>query len=495
MRLSDLLCGVECEVFHRQKKLSEIEISGICSNSGLAQKDSLFVCIRGSVLNGIDYAKEAIQKGASAILAAKEEEEKLKEILKAYRDCTGILVKDERKVLALLSAEYEGYPQRKLKLIGVTGTKGKTTTVSMIWKILSEAGIKTGMIGTIEQYDGEKHIPSACTTPDAISLHKSFRRMADNGCKVCVMEVSSQALKLKRTYGIEYEIGVFLNLGKDHISALEHANMEEYMTCKRKLFLQSKTGIGNMDDPYYVQMFRDTPCRKKSLGIYRGDIQAEEIHTDQWFHGNPGVSFRADGVTYELPIPGRFTVYNALAAISVCRELGIAKEMIRRVLETFTVRGRMQFFDIPKGGKAVIDYAHNAMSLKSTLETLRAYHPQRLITVFGCGGNRDPARRTEMGKVSGILSDFTIITSDNPRWEEPETIMDEIEKGVEMANGVCLRIKDRKEAVFYAIEMAKEGDLIVIAGKGHETYQEIRGTKYKMDEQELVKEACTHKLL
>ncbi|OUP01157.1 UDP-N-acetylmuramoyl-L-alanyl-D-glutamate--2,6-diaminopimelate ligase [Drancourtella sp. An210] len=493
MKLSGLLHTIAYERLEGTKEIPNTEVTGVFSNSRDVIPGSIFVCIRGSVCDGITYGREAIEKGAALVAAPKEQKEELKAILKAGNECAGILVEDEREALSVLAAAYEGYPAESLVMIGVTGTKGKTTTAYMIRHILEDAGYRVGLLGTIEQFDGEKSIPSVHTTPDAVCLHRELGRMRENGCDICVMEVSSQALKLERTYGIMFDIGIFLNLGKDHISRFEHSDEAEYLECKRKLFLQSDFGVGNRDDKRYDAVFRDTPCRKITYGIRSGRFRAENIFTDTWVDGRPGVIFTQDKTEYAIPVPGEYTVYNALAAIAVCRMMGVDKEKIRKTLRQFSVKGRAEFIKIPGGAVAVIDYAHNAMSLKSFLDTMRKYRPHRLITVFGCGGGRAKDRRYEMGRVSGLLSDLTVITSDNPRWENPEDIMEDIEEGIRETKGDYIKIPDRRKAVDFAVGMAREGDIIVVAGKGHETYQEIQGIKYEMDERRLVEEACMHR--
>lgn len=494
MKLSGLLHTITYEKLETEKKISDPEVRGVFCDSRKVCPDGIFVCIRGSLQNGMDYAAEAIQRGAAAIVARKEEKERLRLLLENHKDCMGILVEDERKTLSLLAAAYEGYPAEALFLIGVTGTKGKTTTTYMIRHLLEKAGYKAGLIGTVEQYDGEKSEISEHTTPDAVCLQNDFHRMIENGCDICVMEVSSQALKQSRTYGVTFDVGIFLNIGKDHISSLEHENEEEYLECKKRLFFQSDYGIGNRDDPNYERIFRDTHCKTIPFGIENGIFRAVEVQEDTWVEGKPGIRFKQNGTEYAIPVPGRYTVYNALAAITVCSLIGVDTETMRKAFLTFSVKGRSEFVEIPGGGVAVIDYAHNAMSLRCFLETMRKYRPRRLITVFGCGGGRAKDRRFEMGEVSGILSDLTIITSDNPRWERPEDIMHDVEIGIRRTKGQYVCITDRKKAVAYAVGMAKEGDLVVIAGKGHESYQEINGIKYEMDERRLVEEACTQKL-
>lgn len=495
MRIGELLSAVAYKPAEKKLRFPDYRIKGVSIDSRECQEGYAFICIRGSICNGSLYAEEAIRRGARLLIAHESEERYLYEIISRYPECDGVFVEDERKAAALLAAKYEGEPAKSLKMIGVTGTKGKTTTVCMIRKILSEAGIPTGMAGTIGQFDGEKFVVSEHTTPDAVSLQKLLARMRDHGCKACVMEVSSQALKMKRTEGICFDIGVFLNLGEDHIGKFEHQDQEEYLACKRRLFLQSKEAFGNADDPAFEKIFEGIGCPVYTYGLRKGKSRAKEVQSAVFVDGHPGVEFDISGVHFRIPAPGLFTVSNALASVCVCRSCGVPEEEAAKSLRDFSVKGRMEFVTIPGGAQAVIDYAHNAMSLKSILETLRIYHPRRVITVFGCGGQRARDRRFRMGEVSGKLSDLTIITSDNPRWENPEAIMDDIESGIRKTSGKYLKITDRREAVNKAVDMAGPGDLIVLAGKGHETTQEIKGVYYQMDEVELVEEACTQKLL
>lgn len=495
MKISELLSAVAYEPIEKNLRFPDYRIRGISIDSRECEEGYTFVCIRGSVCNGSIYAEEAIRKGARLLVAHESEREYLYGIICRHPKCDGVIVKDERKAAALLAAKYEREPAKSLKMIGVTGTKGKTTTVCMIRKILSEAGILTGMSGTIGQFDGENFALSEHTTPDAVSLQRLLGKMRDHGCKACVMEVSSQALKMKRTEGICFDIGVFLNLGEDHIGKLEHRNKEEYLACKRKLFLQSKEAVGNAEDPAFEKMFEGICCPVCTYGIQKGENRAEEVQSAVFVDGHPGVAFNVNHIHFKIPVPGLFTVSNALAAVCVCRLCGVPDEAAAKSLRDFRVKGRMEFVSVPGGAWAVIDYAHNAMSLQSILETLQSYYPRRIITVFGCGGQRAKERRFRMGEVSGRLSDLTIITSDNPRWEHPEAIMDDIETGILKTSGKYLKITDRREAVKRAIEMAGPGDLVVLAGKGHETTQEIKGVFYQMDEVKLVEEACTQKLL
>ena len=411
--------------------------------------------------------------------------------VEAPEGLTVIKVKDTRYALAMTSAAYFGYPAEKLKVIGITGTKGKTTTTYMVKSILEEVGIRVGLIGTIEAIIGDKSIPANNTTPESYTIQKYFAEMVEAGCECVVMEVSSQGLKLDRTAGIPFEIGIFTNLGEDHIGPNEHKDFDEYKYCKSLLFKQSKIGIGNVDDKWFKDIFKDATCEVETFGFSdKADIRATDVkHISR--PGYLGVQYHVAGLMdfdVEIDIPGDFSVYNSLTAIAVCRHFGVPVEDIKKALKVARVKGRIEMIKVSDDFTLMIDYAHNAMALESLLDTLRDYHPERIVTVFGCGGNRSKTRRYEMGEVSGKLSDFTIITSDNPRFEEPQAIIDDIVVGMKKTDGKYITICDRKEAIKYAIEHGRPGDVIILAGKGHETYQEIKGVKYDMDERVLIKE-------
>ena len=406
-------------------------------------------------------------------------------------DVTVILVKDTRYALALMSAAYFGYPADKMKIIGITGTKGKTTTTYMIKSILDGVGHKVGLIGTIEAIIGEKHIPAANTTPESYTIHKYFAEMVEAGCDCVVMEVSSQGLMLHRTAGIPFEIGIFTNLGKDHIGPNEHKDFEDYKRCKGLLFRQCRLGIANVDDKYFKDVFRNATCRVETFGFSENaDLRAENVKLVSR-PGYLGVAYHVSGLMdfdVEIDIPGKFSVYNSLTAIAVCRHFQVPAEKIKEVLKQAKVKGRIEMIKVSDEFTLMIDYAHNAMSLESLLTTLKEYNPKRLVCLFGCGGNRSRDRRYEMGEVSGRLADLTIITSDNPRFEEPQDIIDDIKIGIGRTDGKYVEICDRKEAIKYAIANGQPGDVIVLAGKGHEDYQEIRGVKHPMDERVLIAE-------
>lgn len=480
MILTDLLERLEYEVVQGS---DVAEVTELTNDSRKVVPGSVFVCISGAVSDGHAYVKEVAEKGAAAVVVEKQVE--------APDSVTVIHVDDTRYALALMSAAYFGYPAEKLKVIGITGTKGKTTTTYMVKSILEGVGHKVGLIGTIEAVIGDKTIPASNTTPESFTIHKYFKEMVDAGCDSVVMEVSSQGLMLHRTAGIPFEIGIFTNLGEDHIGPNEHKDFEDYKRCKGILFTQCRLGIANVDDRWFEDVFRHATCRTETFGFSgKADLRAMNVeHVSR--PGYLGVRYHVGGLMdfdVEIDIPGKFSVYNSLTAIAVCRHFDVPVEEIKKALKVAKVKGRIEMVKVSDDFTFMIDYAHNAMSLKSLLDTLRDYEPGRLVTVFGCGGNRSRTRRFEMGEVSGRLADFTVITSDNPRFEEPQAIIDDIITGIEKTDGLYIAICDRKEAIRYAIEHGRAGDVIILAGKGHETYQEIKGVKYDMDDRVLIAE-------
>lgn len=478
MKLQELIQDMEYECL--QGSLDK-EISTLIYDSRKAEQDAMFVCISGAVRDGHDFAKEVVEHGVTVLLVEKEVE--------VPADVTVLRVADTRLGLAQASAAYFGHPARELTTIGITGTKGKTTATYMVRSILEHSGYKTGLIGTIETIIGDEVIPSANTTPESYVVQESFRKMVDAGCKCVVMEVSSQGLMLHRVGGFVFDYGIFTNLEPDHIGPNEHKDLEDYIHCKSLLFRQCRQGIFNGDDKHLPQIMEGHTCKVETYGLGEHvDLRATDIHlTDKG--GTLGVAYHMSGLMdmdVEIDIPGKFSVYNSLTAISICRHFGVREEVIKNALAQIRVKGRVEVLDVSPKFTLMIDYAHNAMSLESLLTTLREYQPKRLVCLFGCGGNRSRDRRFQMGEISSRLADLTIVTSDNPRNEEPQAIIDDIVTGVRGADGEYVTIIDRAEAIRYAIENAQEGDVIVLAGKGHEDYQEICGKKYHMDERELV---------
>ena len=458
-------------------------VNELVYNTAKVTKDSLFVCIKGAAFDSHEAAASAAENGAAVIVAERA--------VDVPEGTTVVLVKDTRYALALLSAAYFDYPAKKLKVIGITGTKGKTTTTFMIRSILEHAGIRTGLIGTIETIIGERHIPACNTTPESYTIQEYFAEMVKAGCQVVVMEVSSQGLKLHRTAGILFDIGIFTNLAPDHIGPNEHESFEEYLECKGRLFRQCETGIVNIDDEHCMEVLEGHTCRLETYGFSeKADLRASDVSL---IHrpGYLGVAYHVSGLMnfdVEIDLPGSFSVYNSLVSIAVCRHFQIPEKDMLEALAVVQTKGRIEKVKVSDEFTLMIDYAHNAMSLESLLTTLKEYHPKRLVCLFGCGGNRSRLRRFEMGEVSGRLADLTVITSDNPRFEEPQAIIDDIRTGIEKTDGKFVEIPDRKEAIRYVIEHGEPGDVIVLAGKGHEDYQEICGVKYPMDERVLIRE-------
>ena len=479
MKLSDLLERLEYECL--QGSVDQ-EVTGLAYDSRKAEKGSVFVCIPGAVRDGHEFGPQVAEKGAAALIV----ERKLD-----IDGITQIKVKNARYALACLSAAYFGHPAEKLKTIGITGTKGKTTTTYMVKDILESAGIKTGLIGTIETIIGEERIPASNTTPESYIVQESFAKMVEAGCQAVVMEVSSQGLMLDRVAGFTFDYGVFTNLEKDHIGPKEHKDMEDYIHCKGLLFQQCKLGLVNGDDQHLEKVLEGHSCKIETFGLKDSDdYQAKNLQLEHK-PGFLGIRYDLCGkenFAVDVDIPGRFSVYNSLTAIAICHQFGIAPELIQKALSEVKVKGRVEIVPVTDSYTLLIDYAHNAMSLESLLTTLREYHPKRLVCLFGCGGNRSKDRRYEMGEVSSRLADLTVVTSDNPRYEEPEAIIADIITGVKRGPGEYVKITDRKEAIRYCMLNAQEGDVIVLAGKGHEDYQEIKGVKHHMDERDLIRE-------
>ena len=461
----------------------DVNVSELVYNTRKVKKECMFVCIKGATFDSHDVASEAAKNGAVVIVAEHP--------VDVPAGTAVVLVEDTRYALALISAAYFGYPAKKLKVIGITGTKGKTTTTFMIRSILEHAGISTGLIGTIEVIIGDKHIPAHNTTPESYEVQEYFAQMVAAGCKVAVMEVSSQGLKLHRTAGIRFDIGIFTNLAPDHIGENEHASFEEYMECKSRLFRQCDIGIVNADDEHCSDILKGHTCKVETYGFSeKADLRASDLKLVNR-PGFLGVDYHVSGLLnfdVEIDMPGRFSVYNSLVAIAVCRHFDIPKEDMLAALEVVQTKGRIEKVKVSDDFTLMIDYAHNAMSLESLLTTLKEYNPKRLVCLFGCGGNRSKLRRYEMGEVSGNLADLTVITSDNPRFEEPQAIIDDIKTGIAKTSGKYVEIIERKEAIRYVIENGRPGDVIVLAGKGHEDYQEICGVKHPMDERVLIAE-------
>lgn len=485
MILADLLERMDYSV---EQGSIDMEVTDLIYDSRKAKAGACFVCISGAVRDAHDFAGEVAEHGVTSVIAEKD--------VKVPEHVTVIRVDNTRLALACMAAAWFGHPAEKLKTIGITGTKGKTTTTYMVKSILENAGFKVGLIGTIEVIIGEKKIPAANTTPESYMVQQYFKEMVDAGCDSVVMEVSSQGLMLHRVGGFVFDYGIFTNLEPDHIGPNEHKDFDDYARCKAMLFSQCRQGIFNADDSHLEKILEGHTCQVETFGMSENaDLRAMNIKLLRK-PGILGITYKSEGLLnldVEIDIPGKFSVYNSLTAIAICRHFGVKEEDILKALRDIHVKGRVELVPTGADYALMIDYAHNAMSLKSLLTSLREYDPGRLICVFGCGGNRDPHRRFEMGEVSSNMADLTVVTSDNPRWEEPMAIIEDIKTGVEKGPGKYVTIPDRKEAIRYCVEHARSGDVIVVAGKGHEDYQEIEGVKYHMSDREMAEEILAGK--
>lgn len=466
--------------------LSNIDIKGIQYDSRSVKEGELFVAIKGFNVDGHHYINKAIENGASVIVIED----------KAYcsDNYNWILVSDSRAALADLSARFYAYPSRKFTLIGITGTNGKTTTANLIAQILEDQGEKIGLIGTIHNRIASKIIPVERTTPESRDLQELFSEMVQNDVSYVIMEVSSHALDLMRVRGSEFDIAVFTNLTQDHLDY--HETMEDYFSAKEKLFLelndnsfksQQKYAIFNKDDSWGKFLSEKYIRNQISYSIEEdANFKAEDIKISA-----QGVGYKIHQKEVNLKLTGKFNVYNSLAALAVASAVNIPLEEAIKSLELIEgVAGRFQVVDNPYGFSVIIDYAHTADSLINILTTAGEFVQNKIITVFGCGGNRDKGKRPKMGEAAGKYSDYCIITSDNPRFEDPEEIIADILPGIKKGKkpDQYKIIVKRKEAIEKAVELAAKGDIIIIAGKGHETYQEINGEKYPFDDKQIVEE-------
>lgn len=500
MKLKYLMNGLE---YVCAQGSDDVEINQIAYDSRKACTGGVFICIDGADYDGHLFAEEACTKGAAAVIVTRN--------VDLPNNVTVLRLKNTRQALAIMSANYFGTPARQLKTIAVTGTKGKTTTTYMVKKILEEAGKRVGLIGTIETIIGDKIVEATNTTPESFEIQRCLQEMVEAGMDCMVMEVSSQALMQDRVFGITFDYGIFTNIEKDHIGDKEHKDFADYGYWKSRLFRQCRVGIANCDDSHFKLIMRDATCIIETFGMSKkADLRATDMRLFQ--SGNIlGVEYLVSGLldmNVRVNVPGKFSLYNSLAAIAVSRHLGAKEEHIKKAMEDIRVKGRVELVHVNKKSSAtanadectnpqnfsvMIDYAHNAMALESLLKSLREYNPKRLVCLFGCGGNRDRNRRFEMGEISSRLADFTIITSDNPRHEEPSRIIKDILVGVAKASGDYIVIPDRGEAITYAIKNACDGDMIIIAGKGHENYQIAGDTKSHFDDREIIESiSSTH---
>lgn len=457
-------------------------------DSRKAAPDTVFVCMKGARADSHDFIPPVISAGCRVLVVERPVE--------VPGDVTVILVDNGREALALLSAARFGYPAKKLITIGVTGTKGKTTTAHMIRTILEACGKKTGMIGTTGIVIGDETLPTVNTTPESYTIQKAFADMAEAGCQYVVMEVSSQGLKMHRVDGITFDYALFTNLSPDHIGPNEHADFQEYLYYKSQIFRRAKIGVLNLDDEHYQEIRSHASCPIYDFSLKTPcDFYANQI---DYVSGNGfvGVEFSIKGrydARVRVGIPGLFNVYNALGAFGIASFLDLPKEKVEKALEHMRVNGRMELVYSSDQFSILVDYAHNAVSMESLLNTLRAYRPKRLVCVFGCGGNRAKDRRYSMGEIGGKLADLCILTADNSRFEKTEDIIQDIKSTLVPTGGAYLEIPDRREAIAYAINHAEEGDMIAVIGKGHEDYQEENGVRHHFLDREVIEEVLVQK--
>lgn len=473
MILSDLLKDVEIKDVQGN---IDMNVSGIAFDSSKVKPGDVFVCIVGFKTDGHSYALDALERGAVAIIAQRKIENTA---------ATTVIVDDTRNALSKAAAALYDYPFKKFTLIGVTGTNGKTTSTYLIKSILESCGKRVGLIGTNQNMIGTAVLPSHHTTPDALELMELFSRMAKEGVDAVVMEVSSHSLALDRVAACEFDVAAYTNVTQDHLDF--HKTMDNYIEAKSILFTQAKRGALNKDDSAFEKIKSRSTCEIMTYGKDGGcDLTAKNV-----VYGASGVKFDMclgeKCVETSLAIPGEFSVYNALTAASCCILAGLSLEETADGLKTAKgVKGRIEVVDVPRDYTVIIDYAHTPDGLLNILKTIRGFAKSRIVTVFGCGGDRDKTKRPKMGKIAGELSDYCVVTSDNPRSEEPMAIINDILEGISQTNCEYKVIENRFEAIEYAIDNAKAGDVILLAGKGHETYQILKDRTITFDEREIV---------
>lgn len=474
MKLKDLLKGVE--VLEASADM-DTQISAVCYDSRKVQPGSLFAAITGFTTDGNRYIPMALEKGAAAIVTA----------VRPDTQIPYVLVSSERLALAQIGANFYGNPAKQMKLIGITGTNGKTSSTLLLKHILQTTrGAKVGLIGTMDIMIGDVSVPAERTTPESLDLQMLFGKMRDAGCAYAIMEVSSHAIALDRVGGLRFDVAAFTNLTEDHLDF--HKTMENYCDTKAQLFTRCDKAVANCDDPWF-----DRVCAKAACGVLTTSVKQDaalRAEAVQLFAD--GVQFRAvagrESAAVKLPIPGKFTVYNALTAIGCAMQLGIALADAAKALASAKgVKGRVEV--VPTPGKpytVLIDYAHTPDGLENVLSSVRGFCKGRLIAVYGCGGDRDPIKRPIMGEIGTRLADWAIITSDNPRTEDPNAIIADIVKGIPGDRKNYEVIENRINSIHHAMDIGQKHDIIVLAGKGHETYQEIHGVKHHLDEREVV---------
>lgn len=485
MQLTKLLKNIDYTLL---KGKIDIDIKDIYYDSRTIKKDIAFICLVGIDTDGHDYIEEAIKNGSNCIIVCKD--------ITIDADVTIIKIKDTRTELSILSANFFDNPADKLIKIAITGTKGKTSTSWMIKSILEQNGDKVGLIGTIGTLiDGTIHSHKN-TTPESYQIQKFMRQMVDSNTKYLVMETSSQALKVGRINNIIFDYALFTNLSLDHVGPREHPTYEDYINSKALLFKQSKIGILNKDDQEFHKMIKQATSQNYTYGQNESNLDLnisniKALNTSSFLGTAFQVTTAKEKITFKVSAPGEFSAYNAASAILLCQLLNIDNQTIQKGLENFKALGRCEIFNINNKFKVIIDFAHNKISMESIIQTIKNYKPNRVITIFGCGGGRSFDRRYELGVISGKLADLSIITTDNPRNDDIDKINNDIKQGVISQHGNYLIIKDREEAITYALKHAQENDIILLLGKGHENYQEIKGIKYNFNEKEIINNFIT----
>ncbi|NLG25312.1 MAG: UDP-N-acetylmuramoyl-L-alanyl-D-glutamate--2,6-diaminopimelate ligase [Clostridiales bacterium] len=461
-------------------------VKSLCADSRKVESGALFFCIPGTRIDAHDYAPQAIAAGAVAVVVDRQ----------LPIDATQVIVRDVREALSLMAAAFFGNPAKKITLIGLTGTKGKTTASFLVKSILETAGHRTSLIGTVCSMIGDEEVPASLTTPDPIDFQSLLRRMADAGVTHAVMEVSAHALALRKMEGVRFAAAAFTNLSQDHIDFFH--TMDNYLAAKMLLFTpdKCKTALYNADDERVAQAMAAVPAAVPTHSV--GIRASAEIYANDIEVGERGCSFRLTfnkrfRLSVQLKLSGIFNVYNAMMAAALCDAVGVKPDAIRRGLEAVrSVPGRIELLETETPFRVILDYAHSPDSLSNILTTVRQTTPRgKVIALFGCGGDRDHAKRPMMGEIGGRLADFSILTSDNPRSEDPMDILAEIEEGIKKTDGRYTVIENRREAIRWALTHAQPGDVVVLAGKGHETYQEIKGVKHPFDEKVVVRELLT----
>jgi UDP-N-acetylmuramoyl-L-alanyl-D-glutamate--2,6-diaminopimelate ligase len=479
MILNTLLEGIQYEILEGN---TAVEVDHITWDSRSVSNKALFIAVKNKNVDRHDFVLEAIEKGAIAVIVEHDIKKELP------KNVTVVKVKDSRKAMSIIASKYYGEPMKALKVVGITGTNGKTSTSYFIAQILESLRVKCGVIGTIQNTVSGvemKTKKSNPTTPDSMELQSTFSEMVELGATHSVIEVTSSALAKDRVYGCEFDVGVFTNITQDHLD--EHGTMENYKKAKLKLFNMCKNAVVNVDDPFSIDILASSNCKVVGYGINKKcDYQGQDIR-----YNNSSVHFnlKHDNKTFkvELNVPGRFSVYNILAAIASCNLIGFELEdVIKAVKAIKGVPGRFQAIPNNKGALVIVDYAHTPDALNNILMSVKEITKGRIILVFGCGGNRDSSKRAIMGEIAGAFSDYCIVTSDNPRKENPIKIIEDIEKGLISSNCKFEREQDRKLAINRALNIANPEDAVIIAGKGHENYQIIKDETIHFSDEEVV---------